>query len=131
MACACAAPFDEAEMLNEVRSALPYSALDEATFKRVLGFIEDGGYALRAYDRFKRLTHGHDGLWRVSHPNFVKQHRLNAGIIVDGEMLDVRFKNGRKLGSVEEYFASTLSAGRHLLLRRHSAWRWNGSTRPT
>jgi len=111
MACACAAPFDEAALLDEVRSAMPYSALDEATFRRVLGFIEDGGYALRAYDRFKRLTHGHDGLWRVSHPNFVKQHRLNAGIIVDAETLDVRFRNGRKLGSVEEYFASTLTPG--------------------
>ncbi|AHE56799.1 ligase-associated DNA damage response DEXH box helicase [Sphingomonas sanxanigenens] len=111
MACACAAPFDAKAMLEEVRSALPYSALDEETFMRVLGFIESGGYALRAYDRFKRLTHGVDGMWRVSHPNFVKQHRLNAGIIVDAPTLDVRFKNGRKLGTVEEYFASTLSPG--------------------
>ncbi|MGF7148220.1 ATP-dependent Lhr-like helicase [Sphingomonas zeicaulis] len=111
MACACAAPFDAKILLEEVRSALPYSALDEETFMRVLGFIESGGYALRAYDRFKRLTHGVDGMWRVSHPNFVKQHRLNAGIIVDAPTLDVRFKNGRKLGTVEEYFASTLSPG--------------------
>lgn len=111
MACACAAPFDAKVLLEEVRSALPYSALDEETFLRVLGFIESGGYALRAYDRFKRLTHGVDGMWRVSHPNFVKQHRLNAGIIVDAPTLDVRFKNGRKLGTVEEYFASTLSPG--------------------
>ena len=111
MACACAAPFDAKAVLEEVRSALPYSALDEETFMRVLGFIESGGYALRAYDRFKRLTHGVDGMWRVSHPNFVKQHRLNAGIIVDAPTLDVRFKNGRKLGTVEEYFASTLSPG--------------------
>lgn len=111
MACACAMPFEEAAMLEEVRSALPYSALDADTFGRVLGFIADGGYALRAYDRFKRLTKDKDGLWRVSHPRFVTQHRLNAGIIVDAETLDVRFKNGRKLGTVEEYFASTLSTG--------------------
>jgi ATP-dependent Lhr-like helicase len=36
---------------------------------------------------------------------------MNAGIIVDAPLLDVRFKNGRKLGTVEEYFASTLSPG--------------------
>jgi len=111
MACACAAPFDGQKMLAELRSALPYSALDTETFDRVLGFIESGGYSLRAYDRFKRLTKGVDGLWRVSHPNFVKQHRLNAGIIVEAVSLDVRFRNGRKLGTVEEYFASTLSPG--------------------
>ncbi len=111
MACACAAPFDAAAMLDEVRSALPYSALSDELFDKVLGFIRDGGYSLRAYDRFKRLTQGTDGLWRVSHPQFVAQHRLNAGIIVEATMLTVRFRNGRALGKVEEGFASTLSNG--------------------
>jgi len=111
MACACAAPFRSDEMLSEVQSALPYSALDAETFERVLGFIRDGGYALRAYDRFKRLTQEPDGTWRVSHPRFVQQHRLNAGIIVEAAMLNVRFKNGRLLGKVEESFAATLSNG--------------------
>ena len=36
---------------------------------------------------------------------------MNAGIIVDAATLDVRFKNGRKLGTVEEYFAASLSPG--------------------
>ena len=111
MACACAAPFDQAAMLDEVRSALPYSALADELFDKVLGFIRDGGYALRAYDRFKRLSQDQDGLWRVSHPKFVAQHRLNAGIIVEATMLKVRFRNGRTLGKVEEAFAATLSHG--------------------
>ncbi|WP_294196473.1 ligase-associated DNA damage response DEXH box helicase, partial [uncultured Sphingomonas sp.] len=111
MACACAAPFDQAAMLDEIRSALPYSALTDDLFDRVLGFIRDGGYSLRAYDRFKRLTQDSDGLWRVSHPKFVAQHRLNAGIIVEATMLKVRFRNGRALGKVEEGFAATLSHG--------------------
>ena len=109
MACACAAPFEQKGMLDEVRSALPYSALDEETFDRVLGFIRDGGYSLRAYDRFKRLTQDPDGTWRVSHPRFVTQHRMNAGIIVEATMLTVRFRNGRALGKVEEAFAASLS----------------------
>jgi ATP-dependent Lhr-like helicase len=111
MACACAAPFRSGEMLSEVQGALPYSALDAETFERVLSFIRDGGYALRAYDRFKRLTQEPDGSWRVSHPRFVQQHRLNAGIIVEAAMLNVRFKNGRLLGKVEEGFAASLSNG--------------------
>ena len=115
MACACAAPFEEAEMLEEIRSAAPYRDLPSAEFSRELDYIANGGYALRAYDRYKRLTSDvdEDGqtIWRVSHPKFEKQHRLNAGIIVDAPVLDVRFKNGRKLGTVEEYFAATLSPG--------------------
>ena len=40
-----------------------------------------------------------------------QQHRLNAGVIVEQPLLAVRFKNGRKLGTVEEGFASTLAPG--------------------
>jgi ATP-dependent helicase Lhr and Lhr-like helicase len=111
MACACAAPFDEAAMLAEVRQAAQYADLAAETFARLLDFIATGGYALRAYDRFRRLTRTPDGLWRITHPQFVAQHRLNAGIIVDTPMLDVRFKNGRRLGQLDEYFAASLMPG--------------------
>ena len=111
MAAACAAPFTEIEMLDEIRSAAPYAGLDEALFLRVLSFIENGGSALQAYDRFKRLTRDTDGVWRISHPRFIQQHRMNAGIIVDAPLLDVRFRNGRRLGTVEEGFGATLMPG--------------------
>ncbi|WP_374542595.1 ligase-associated DNA damage response DEXH box helicase [Sphingorhabdus sp.] len=143
MACACAAPFSEAELLDEVRSAMPYSGLDAATFGRVIEFVATGGYALKAYDKFRKLVSssplplaggdrggpesapgalrstppqtppagGRDLMWRLSHPKFAAQHRFNAGIIVDAPMLDVRFKNGRSLGRVEEGFAAQLRPG--------------------
>jgi len=111
MACACAAPFGEAAMLGEIQEALPYSALSPELFGRVLDYISTGGYALKAYDRFRRLTKGEDGLWRVSHPRFIEQHRLNAGIIVEADMLTVRFRNGRSLGKVEEGFAASMRPG--------------------
>ena len=111
MAMAVAKPFAESGLLDEVRSATPYSALTDESFSRVLHFVANGGYALRAYDRFQRLTQGVDGLWRVSHPRFIQQFRMNAGIIVDQPTLDVRFNNGRKLGTVEEGFAAQLAPG--------------------
>ena len=111
MSCACAAPFQEDELLDEIRSALPYSGLAKEQFDRVLGFTRDGGYALKAYDKFKRLRRHTDGVWQLTHPKFAAQHRLNAGIIIDAAMLSVRFKNGRNLGKVEESFAAMLSPG--------------------
>jgi ATP-dependent Lhr-like helicase len=110
MAAACAAPFREEDMLAEVRSAAPYAGLSEELFRQVLSYIESGGYSLRAYDRFRRLTN-EGSVWRVSHPRFIQQHRMNAGIIVDAPLLDVRFRHGRKLGTVEEGFAATLAPG--------------------
>ena len=115
-AVAGAAPFSEAALFAEIASAYPYRDLPRATFDRTLSFVRDGGYALQAYDRFRRLAP--DGVaadgspcWRIAAPKFIQQHRMNAGIIVEAPALAVRFKNGRKLGTVEEYFASTLVPG--------------------
>lgn len=111
MACACAAPFHEDDLLAEIRTSLSYAWLEKEQFDRVLGFVENGGYALRAYDRFKRIVRDKGGVWRLAHPNQAQRHRMNAGIIVDSEMLMVRFRNGRQLGKVEERFAAQLSTG--------------------
>ena len=111
MACACAAPFDEAALLAEVRSSLAYAWVDETVWHRVLTFVATGGYALRAYDKFKRITRDADGTWRLTHPEHAQRHRMNAGIIVDSEMIEIRFRNGRSLGRVEEQFAASLKSG--------------------
>ena len=118
MGIACAGPFKEAELLAEVQSALPYSAITPETFTRVIEFVATGGYTLRAYDKYQKLVKEADPStgsgrtrWRLAHPKFAAQHRFNAGIIVESPMLDVRFRNGRKLGKVEESFAATLSPG--------------------
>ncbi|URD59990.1 ligase-associated DNA damage response DEXH box helicase [Sphingomonas sp. KRR8] len=116
LACACAAPFEQAELLTELRGAAPYAGLQEEVYERVLQYIATGGYALKAYDKFRRLTEEPPGSghWRITKPAVAVQHRMNAGIIVDNPMMDVRFKNGRMLGRVEEGFASTLSVGDHI-----------------
>ena len=111
MGVACAGPFGEAALLAEVRSALPYRWVGEAQWARVLDFVATGGYALRAYDRFRRIVRASDGQWRLAHPDQANRHRMNAGIIVDAEMLEVRFGNGRSLGRVEENFGAGLSPG--------------------
>ena len=120
MGCACAGPFDEAELLAEVRGAAPYRGLEAETWARVLDFVATGGYSLRAYDRFARIRREDDGSggwrWRLTHPQLAARHRLNAGIIVDAEMAEVRFsgaggRGGRSLGRVEENFAASLAPG--------------------
>ena len=114
MGIACAGPFVEAELLAEVRSAAPYAGLTDATWREILEYIATGGYALRAYDKFRRLVEDSPGHWRITRPAVIAQHRLNAGVIVDNPMMDVRFGNGRMLGRVEEGFASSLTVGDHI-----------------
>jgi ATP-dependent Lhr-like helicase len=111
LAMAVAAPFQQDELLAEVRSAAPYAGLKAATFEEILNFIATGGYALKAYDRFRRLVPEAGGMWRIARPAVAQQHRLNAGVIVEQPLMTVRFRNGRKLGTVEEGFASVLVPG--------------------
>jgi ATP-dependent Lhr-like helicase len=111
MALACAGPIDPAELHAEITSAWPYAALTRAELDALFQFVSTGGYALKAYDRFQRLVQNPDGTWRLAHPRIAAQHRINAGIIVDQPALDIRFANGRKLGTIEEGFAATLSPG--------------------
>ena len=113
LAVACAGPFDESELLTEVRSAAPYAGLKLDTFREILSFVATGGYALKAYDRFRRIVEDAPGRWRLARPAIAAQHRMNAGVIVEQPLMDVRFKGGRRLGTVEEGFASTLSPGDH------------------
>ena len=113
---ACAGPFGEAALLAEVRSSHAYAWVDEEVWGRMLNFVATGGYALKAYDRFKRIVkepggQGGDSTWRLTHPEHAARHRLNAGIIIDSEMIEIRFRNGRSLGRVEEQFAASLRNG--------------------
>lgn len=111
MACACAGTFDEHALLTEIRSSLSYAWIDEEVWQNILRFVATGGYSLEAYDRFRRIVRDRSGIWRLTHPDHAARHRLNAGIIVDSEMVQVRFRNGRSLGKVEERFAAGLSPG--------------------
>ena len=109
LAMAVAGPFEQDQLLAEIRSAAPYAGLKQETFEEILNFIATGGYALKAYDRFRRLVPEPGNVWRIAKPSVAQQHRLNAGVIVEQPLLTVRFRNGRKLGTIEEGFASALA----------------------
>jgi ATP-dependent helicase Lhr and Lhr-like helicase len=92
----------------------------------VLDFVANGGYALKAYERFAKIRQNKDGRWRIAHPRIGQQYRLNVGTIVEADMLKVRLvrsrasrhgyagpigRGGRLLGQVEEYFVEGLVPG--------------------
>lgn len=109
---ACAAPFAAEELFAEMTAAAPYAGLTRADFDAVLAFVADGGYALKGYERFRRLTRDAQGRWRVAGVAHVRRYRFNLGVIVDTPTLKVRYKGSLKtLGEVEEYFAQGLRPG--------------------
>lgn len=114
---ACAGPFDEAELMQEVRSVGAYAGLSRAQFDDCLDFVATGGYALRAYDTWQRLMKRPDGLWQLRDPRATTQIRMNIGTIQDTDTLKVRMRGaGKPLGEIEEGFASTLTRGDTFLI---------------
>ena len=108
---ACAGPFQADALYAEVRRAAPYAGLDRQTFDDVLDFCATGGYALRSYDRYRRLVGDSKGGWRLSHPSHLRRYRMNVGTIVEAVTLKVRLNRGPVLGEVEEYFVMGLEPG--------------------
>ncbi|MBL6079872.1 ligase-associated DNA damage response DEXH box helicase [Belnapia sp. T18] len=111
LAMACHAPFHPDDLYEEVRRAAPYAALSRRDFDDVLGFVENGGYALRVYERFRKLFRDAEGLVHVRDQHVARQLRMNLGTIVETPLVKVRLRGGPVLGEVEEWFISTLVAG--------------------
>ncbi len=108
---ACSAPLDAGALYAEVTRAAPYAGLARRDFDDALQFVATGGYALRTYERFRRLVQDRAGRWRVASPQHVKRYRMNLGVIVEAPTLKVRLGRGRRLGEVEEYFVQGLVPG--------------------
>ncbi len=116
---AVAGPFAADALYDEVRAAAPFAALTRADFDAVVDFVATGGYALKSYDRYARLRRTPENEFRLAHPRLAQTYRLNAGVIVEDPMVEVRLQSrgkptgagGRRLGQLEEYFIEQLSAG--------------------
>jgi ATP-dependent Lhr-like helicase len=108
---ACAGPVDRDALFEQVRTAGPYAGLTREDYDDVFGFVATGGYALGAYDRFKRLFRKSDGLYEITSKTAIRDYRMNVGTIVEAPTLKVRLGRGRVLGEVEESFVNHLTEG--------------------
>ncbi|WP_371395898.1 ligase-associated DNA damage response DEXH box helicase [Fretibacter rubidus] len=113
---ACSGKVKPRELLAEIRSATPYSKLKKADFDALLRFAEDGGYALKTYERFHRLKNSSRG-YAIATQAQARRHRMNIGTIVEYAKLKVRrmaspiSKRGRVVGEIEERFVMHLNPG--------------------
>ncbi len=123
---ACGDGFEPVAFFDEVTRAHPYRDLAWETWERVIDMVATGGYALRSYDRFRRIVKFPDGVWRARNDEVRRRHRMNVGVIVESPMVAVRlasFAGGRgadgrkvlrpgaRLGEMEEYFFEMLTPG--------------------
>ncbi len=110
---ACAAPFQPDDLYQEVIQAAPYADLTRDTFEDVLRFVEDGGYALQAYERYRKLFRDADGRVEIRSARIARLARMNIGTIVEMPVLKVRMvgQKGGSLGEIEESFVNMMVPG--------------------
>ena len=107
---ACSEAFDADLLYRDISNTAAYAYLSREDFDSILNFVSDGGYALRAYEQYKRLIIDEEGRYKIAHQRFARQYRMNVGTIVEAPTL--RVKLGRRtLGEVEESFAQMLEPG--------------------
>lgn len=120
--CACSAPIVSESLYEEVRGAYPYRTLTIERFMQALHFVQDGGYALKTYERFHRIKQDQEGRYLPASKRVVQRHRMNIGTIVEAEKLKImkvskdkhgryRNKHGYILGEVEEKLILNLNPG--------------------
>ncbi|QDV05622.1 putative ATP-dependent helicase Lhr [Planctomycetes bacterium Poly30] len=103
--------FRAEELLAEVRTTHAYRDLSEDEWNWVLEFARFGGDALSGYERFARIRERADGVFVGGNKRVIREHRINIGTISGFGTLAVAFRNGRKLGHVEETFLARLRPG--------------------
>lgn len=102
--------FRQEEILQEVRSTVSYTSITDDEWNWLLGFITTGGEALTAYNEYRKVV-VENGLFKVENKRIAFKHRLSIGAIVGDSLLYVKYVSGKFLGTIEEYFISSLKIG--------------------
>lgn len=99
------------ELLAEVRDTDAFADLPDDEWEWVLGFISNGGDALRGYPEYSKVVPDASGRWKVHDRGIAHRHRMSIGTIVSDAHIVVQYLRGSRLGSVEESFIARLTHG--------------------
>ncbi|HCZ36030.1 MAG TPA: ligase-associated DNA damage response DEXH box helicase, partial [Cytophagales bacterium] len=102
--------FRQEEILQEVRSTVSYASITDDEWNWLLSFITTGGEALTAYNEYRKVV-VEQGVFKVENKRIAFKHRLSIGAIVGDSLLYVKYVSGKFLGTIEEYFISSLKIG--------------------
>jgi len=102
--------FIEEQIYNEIKKTYSYESITREEWEWCLAFICTGGKSLVAYDEYNRVGI-HNGKYYIVNKTVATRHRLSIGTIVSNTTMEVKYRNGTKIGRIEERFISSLSPG--------------------
>jgi len=102
--------FTPDQLYREVKSTHCFASISPEEFSECLLAITQGGRSLQAYEEFHKVVI-ENGVYKVVSRKIAMRHRLSIGAIVSDPMMQVKFRKGNYLGSIEEGFISRLKPG--------------------
>ena len=103
--------FRRAQVMEEIRGTFCFASITEEELAWCLDFITTGGSSLGAYDEYHKVIRDEDGVYKVESKRVAMMHRLSIGAIVSETTLMIKYLSGGYIGSIEEYFVSSLKPG--------------------
>lgn len=110
VSCALGGGFHEEDLFQEVRTAWSYRTLTREEFGWALSLVRDGGGTLKRYPEFNKIAMD-SGRYGVPNGRIGQLHRLNVGTITAEMTVQLRYTSGRRIGTIEENFVSSLYPG--------------------
>ncbi|MFM8914237.1 MAG: helicase-related protein, partial [Flammeovirgaceae bacterium] len=102
--------FRAEELLVELRTTASFESITDDEWNWALRFITTGGHSLTAYDEYRKVI-VEDGVFKVTSRAVAHKHRLSIGTIVGDVLMHIKMVSGKYLGTIEEYFISSLHVG--------------------
>lgn len=116
---------------EEIRSTYSFQGISDDQLQWIFQFVVHGGDSLTAYPEFHRVVQ-ENGLYSVASRQVARRHRMSIGTISSDMAVEVKFLNGKRVGSVEERFISRFHPGQRfqfagralelVQLREGTAW---------
>lgn len=102
--------FDPAETYEEITKTYAYESISEEEWNQLLHYLVHGTKSLQAYDEYQKIGLV-NGRYRALNKRISQRHKMSIGTIVSSTMIQIAFVNGKRIGTIEEYFISQLSQG--------------------
>jgi ATP-dependent Lhr-like helicase len=102
--------FSPEELFEQVKNTHCFESISTDEWAWILSFLVYGGDALEAYDEYKKVV-VENGNYKVTDKRIAQRHRLSIGTIVSDVAISIQYLNGKRIGTIEEYFISRLNPG--------------------
>jgi ATP-dependent Lhr-like helicase len=110
MTMACGDGFEPEQLWQLIRRTFAFQSISKTDFDWCIHFLVSGGQSLEAYDEYQKAGMLNGKVLALNR-KVVMKHRMSIGTIVSDTNLAVTYVNGGRIGSVEEWFVTSLLPG--------------------